>query len=112
MIKKVLIIINITKDDSMNLAREISIWLKDKSIDCEFISFDGFCDNSPVIGYDLVITLGGDGTVLWAARNCLEADIPVFPVNLGQLLQYQLHLILHLMLLLNLKTGKKHLQLC
>lgn len=84
MIKKVLIIINITKDDSMNLAREISIWLKEKSIDCEFISFDGFCDDSPVIGYDLVITLGGDGTVLWAARNCLEADIPVFPVNLGQ----------------------------
>jgi len=84
MIKKVLIIINISKDDSMILAKEISEWLKNKDIECEFLSFDGFCDNAPLNGYDLAITLGGDGTVLWAARNCLEADIPVFPVNLGQ----------------------------
>lgn len=84
MIKKVLIIINISKDTSMNLAKEISSWLKKKEITCEFLSFDGFCDNATLNGYDLVITLGGDGTVLWAARNCLEADIPVFPVNLGQ----------------------------
>ena len=84
MVKKVLIVINISKDDSMNLAKEISTWLKEKNIESDFISFDGFCNNSPITGYDLTITLGGDGTVLWAARNCLDSQIPIFPINLGQ----------------------------
>lgn len=84
MIKKVLVIINIEKDASLKIAGEIANWLNQKSIECDFLSFNGFLDNAPVSGYDLVVTLGGDGTVLWAARNCLEAEIPVFPVNLGQ----------------------------
>ncbi|MBQ0070840.1 MAG: NAD(+)/NADH kinase, partial [Spirochaetales bacterium] len=32
---------------------------------------------------DLIITLGGDGTVLFAARSACERNIPVLPVNLG-----------------------------
>lgn len=82
--KKVLIVININKDESMVLAKEISSFLNSKGIETSFLSFDGFCDNTPFDGYDFVITLGGDGTVLYAARNCVEFDIPVFPVNLGQ----------------------------
>ena len=50
----------------------------------EYFDFDGFCDNAPIQGFDLVITLGGDGTVLFAARNSVENNIPIFPVNLGQ----------------------------
>lgn len=84
MLKKILIIINITKDDSMLLAKEIASKLKDYKISCDFLSFDGFCDNSPIKNYDFVITLGGDGTVLYAARNCLDSEIPVFPINLGE----------------------------
>lgn len=72
------------KDDSMLLAKEIASKLKDYNISCDFLSFDGFCDNSPIKNYDFVITLGGDGTVLYAARNCLDSDIPVFPINLGE----------------------------
>ncbi len=34
--------------------------------------------------FDLVITLGGDGTVLRMIQNC-EYDIPILPVNLGGL---------------------------
>lgn len=82
--KKVLIIINVSKTESLSLAQEIADFLKTKKIESDFLSFDGFCDNTPFNDYEFVITLGGDGTVLYAARNCVEYDVPVFPVNLGQ----------------------------
>lgn len=84
MLKKVLIIINISKDASMILAKEIATELKSYGFICDFFSFDGFCDNTPIQDYDFVITLGGDGTVLYAARNCLNSEIPLFPINLGE----------------------------
>ncbi len=82
--KKALVIINVYKDESMALAKEISNFLKERDFETEYFSFDGFCDNAPISGYDVVITLGGDGTVLFAARNTVEHDIPIFPVNLGE----------------------------
>ncbi|MCR4953326.1 MAG: NAD(+)/NADH kinase [Treponema sp.] len=82
--EKVLIIINVSKDLSMSMAKDISSYLKKKNIQSDFLSYDGFCDNFACEGYDFVITLGGDGTVLYAARNCVDNNIPVFSVNLGQ----------------------------
>lgn len=82
--KKALIIINITKNESLNLAKEIEAFLSTKSISCEFISFVGFGDRVSFADFDFVITLGGDGTVLFAARNSVEKNIPIFPINLGQ----------------------------
>ncbi len=35
-------------------------------------------------GYDLVIVLGGDGTILHASRICAPADIPILGVNFGR----------------------------
>jgi len=35
-------------------------------------------------GYDLVIVLGGDGTILHASRLCAPADIPILGVNFGR----------------------------
>lgn len=82
--KRALIIINITKNESLNLAKEIEAFLNTKSISCEFISFVGFGDRVSFCDFDFVITLGGDGTVLFAARNSVEQNIPIFPINLGQ----------------------------
>lgn len=82
--KKALVIINLSKDESMALAKKISLFLKDRDFETDFLSFDGFCDNTPLTGVDLVVTLGGDGTVLFAARNAVENKIPIFPVNLGE----------------------------
>ena len=82
--KKALLIINVSKDESMTLAQEIARYLQKKGIKAEFLSFDGFVDNTDFKGFDFVISLGGDGTVLYAARNATKVGIPVFPVNLGE----------------------------
>jgi NAD+ kinase len=36
-------------------------------------------------GLDLLITLGGDGTLLWGARTVTEREIPVLGINLGRM---------------------------
>ena len=82
--KKVLIVVNISKNESLALSEKISEYLSAKGINCDSINFDGFNQNNPFNEYEFVITLGGDGTVLYAARNCVDYDVPVFPVNLGQ----------------------------
>ena len=82
--KKALIIINVSKDESMTLAKEIASYLNKKDVAYDFLSFDGFVDNTDFKGYDFVISLGGDGTVLYAARNSSKYGLPVFPVNLGE----------------------------
>lgn len=82
--KKALLIINVSKDESTTLAQEIARYLEKKGIKAEFLSFDGFVDNTDFNGFDFVISLGGDGTVLYAARNATKIGIPVFPVNLGE----------------------------
>ena len=81
---KALLIINVSKDESMTLAKEISGYLEKKRIACDFLSFDGFVDNTDFKGYDFVVSLGGDGTVLYAARNASKYGLPVFPINLGE----------------------------
>ena len=82
--KKVLVIVNISKEASLSLAETIDNFLKNQGIETVLYDFDGFAGDVSFSGYDLVITLGGDGTVLFAARNSVTEDIPVFPVNLGQ----------------------------
>ena len=82
--KKCLIVVNTHKDESQNLGRMIQSYLAAKSIESSVFCFDGFSTENPFTGFDFVITLGGDGTVLFAARGCVKNKIPVFPVNLGE----------------------------
>ena len=82
--KKCLIVVNTHKDESQNLGRMIQSYLATKSIESFVFCFDGFSTENPFTGFDFVITLGGDGTVLFAARGCVKNKIPVFPVNLGE----------------------------
>lgn len=82
--KNCLIVTNTYKEESQKLADEILEFLKTKEINSSIFEFNGFSDVYPFTGYDFVITLGGDGTVLFASRGCATLGIPVFPVNLGQ----------------------------
>lgn len=82
--KKCLIIVNTKKEKSTSLAKDITKYLEEKNISSSVFHFDGFSDKKFENDCDFVITLGGDGTVLFAARSAASYKIPVFPVNLGE----------------------------
>lgn len=79
-----LIVTNTNKSESLELGDKIASFLRRKGIASGFCRFDGRGKTDVFMGHDLVITLGGDGTVLYAARGCAKEGIPVFAVNLGQ----------------------------
>lgn len=83
-VHSVCVIANSTKSQSSEIANQIKEFLLPYSIKTTIL-FTNQSSDSLDIGYDtdLVITLGGDGTVLSAARVVSERGIPIIPVNLG-----------------------------
>jgi NAD+ kinase len=75
------------------LVPELAAWLKGRSIevryDRETAEYLGRADgvSRPEVpeGCDLIVVLGGDGTLLAAARAIGNRNTPLFPVNLGGL---------------------------
>lgn len=82
--KKCLIVVNTDKTQSEVLGIDIANFLKEQKIEYEFLDFNGHAQKCDFGKFDFVITLGGDGTVLFASRECAPYSIPVFPVNLGE----------------------------
>lgn len=82
-IKKTLVVVNSFKEESKSLGAEIQDYLRGLGIAADIFVFNGFSEQYPFYGYDFVITMGGDGTVLFAARGCAPFKIPIFPVNFG-----------------------------
>lgn len=88
--KKCLIVSNSFKTDAERLSKEISCFLTERKICVSVFDYNGkdAYNHKPLAvdfyGYDFVVTLGGDGTVLFAGRGCAPLNIPVFPVNLGE----------------------------
>ena len=80
-IKAVLIIANCQKVEAQPLALEMQDFLAQRHIPATIFEFSGHEVLEGNASYDLVITLGGDGTVLSAAR--IFAPVPIFPLNLG-----------------------------
>ena len=84
MVRNVLIIANGSKRSSAEEAERIAGSLSDRGLRAIIINTESFDDSMHVpVDTDLVITLGGDGTVLYAARAVHELGIPILPVNMG-----------------------------
>ena len=84
MVRNVLIIANGSKRSSAEEAERIAGSLSGKGLRATIINTESFDDSMHVpVDTDLVITLGGDGTVLYAARAVHELGIPILPVNMG-----------------------------
>ncbi len=82
--EEVLIISNASKSDSSSLAREIASYLDKLGIRTHSAETMSTSDDVDIpYSTDLVISLGGDGTVLYVARKVHELGLPILPVNLG-----------------------------
>jgi len=83
-VKKAIAIVNTYKEEAASIAADIRSALLSRNVACDIFPYDGISVENPFDSYDFAITLGGDGTVLYAARYCARKKIPVFPVNLGE----------------------------
>lgn len=84
LVRHVLIIANWRKEASHTLSKTISEYLTQKGIASSV--FRTNAEDEPLIvqeGTDLVICLGGDGTVLYCARYLQDLGIPILAINLG-----------------------------
>lgn len=71
--------------DSQPLAAEIDDWLTQRQISTwQSSSYDEERLNDLVGGTDLLVVLGGDGSLLRAARYASGCDVPIFGINLGR----------------------------
>ncbi len=88
-IKSVGIVVKPGHEDAMTTAEELSAWLASRGVELagEPISAGGGRDESlpPLLGADLIVVLGGDGTMISTARMVGDADVLVLGVNYGSL---------------------------
>lgn len=80
---RVLLVVNPQKAASQTLAIEIKAFLEKRGIDTRLFSYTDRV--LPADKFDLAISLGGDGTVLFTTRTIAALGVPVIPVNLGSL---------------------------
>lgn len=88
------IIANKKKDPNHDMTNKIMEYLRSKGKQCECQDIDESIDNKDYKytnadcvpnNTDCVIVLGGDGTLLQAARDLINTDIPLLGVNIGTL---------------------------
>ncbi len=87
-INSVGIVIKPDHEEARKTAVELSLWLKTRSLhqSCEIISAGEIRpDNSPIMNADLIVVLGGDGTMISTARLVGDADVLVLGINYGSL---------------------------
>lgn len=80
-VKKIAIGVNLQKEESLTLSKEIMTCLEKKGIETHTLTNPS--QGIPP-GTDIIITLGGDGSLLGWVEEALRTAIPLMPVNLGR----------------------------
>jgi len=85
-VKRIGILFHPKVEKSERFAHDIAGFLRSKGLDCWIhSSWDEGEARKALAGSDLVISVGGDGTILRAARIIYPQEIPVLGVNFGNL---------------------------
>jgi len=80
---RVILFINLSKEHARDLGEEIRKELSSRNIQTDIFSYKGNPGFTIKEGYHVAFSLGGDGTVLSAARIMSPLNVPILPVNLG-----------------------------
>jgi NAD+ kinase len=86
-IKKIALLAHPQIDSALDEASRLAALLQDQGLTAIAGNLNDEDLRQEVLeqAYDLVVTLGGDGTVLRAGHLCAPKGIPILPVNLGSL---------------------------
>lgn len=88
------IISNLDKDKDQVITNQVIDWLKERNINVYFgekisaelaLIKDNYCDEHIFTHSDVIIVLGGDGTLLNVARQASCNGVPLFGINMGHL---------------------------
>jgi len=86
------IVLHRQKEPALELAGELVDWMRARDVqplmlseEAEAIGRAELGEAGPLSDADVVVTLGGDGTLLRGARHVLGTSVPVFGINLGRL---------------------------
>ncbi len=84
--RRIGVLYNPFSESSIQLSIELATWLQAQGLEVwRGVSQEGRDDPTALAGEELLIALGGDGTVLRAARLAIPHNIPVLAVALGRL---------------------------
>jgi NAD+ kinase len=91
LIRLVGFVVHTGRPDAVDAATSLSAWLADRGIVTRCVEGTDMKSDEVVPaarfpdGLDLVISVGGDGTLLRAAHMAVRADCPVLGVNMGRM---------------------------
>jgi NAD+ kinase len=90
--KKIGIIAKGNKPEAIQVVKELIGWLKDHKVECvvdaaiaKAVSHPALDKQEMAGAVEMVVVLGGDGTLLTAARALHKKQVPILGVNLGGL---------------------------
>ena len=89
--QKIGIVLNYHRNDIVNMAKEILHIFQEKAtliacdMDAEVLGFEVLCAEEFCKEAELVVVIGGDGTLLRAARLTYGYEIPILGINRGYL---------------------------
>jgi NAD+ kinase len=83
---RVLIIANLHKTNAGATTQDVERFFHARGWETYTFSFEGNPQSGVGYeGFNLIVSLGGDGTLLYVARQAAALGIPVLPINLGTL---------------------------
>ena len=80
--QNILIVTNVQKDPQEKFTAILKKWLMEKG---KRVTGVYRLSAENIVGQDLIITLGGDGTIINVAKEAADRNLPVLGINLGHL---------------------------